>query len=131
MNSDRRGYNVPLFTLRTHQGVQDVINALDQGKPVVAMISVPGYDNIHVPGKFGKLLSGLGVNGGYTLPALHWIAVNGFNPYTGTIYYVDTNGGQYQESVNDFANSYEDWNFGRIPNAFFQAFGVVPGTFIS
>jgi hypothetical protein len=131
MNSDRRGYNVPVFSLHTHQGVQDVINALDQGKPVVALIRVPGYDNIHVPGTLGNILGALGANGGYTLPALHWIAVNGFNAYTGTIYYVDTNGYEYQESVTDFWNSYEVWSFGTIPNLFFQAFGVVPGTFIS
>jgi hypothetical protein len=131
MNTNRRGFNVPVFGLQTHQGAQDVINLLQQGKPVVAMIRVPGSETVgQIGGVIGGILGQIGLNGGYTLPALHWIAVNGYNVRTGTIYYTDTDGYQYTESVNDFVNSF-NWDVGPIPNAALQAFGVVQGTLIA
>jgi hypothetical protein len=142
MNADRRGYNVPVFSLRTGQGVQDVINALKSGKPVVAMVRVPGDETVGVGGTVGNAIGGIGntinsvfgtnisTNPTYTVPQLHWIAVYGFDVRTGTIYYMDTDGSSYQESVNDFANSFT-WDVGPIPNGFLQSVGVVPGTFIA
>ncbi len=119
MDSDQRGFNVPQFSVQTNKDVTDVINLLQQGKPVVAMVRVPGDQSI---------LYGL-----YTVPQLHWIAVTGYDMRTGTIYYTDTDGKSYPESFNDFDQSFSWWGqgVGEIPYAALNAIGVVEGTLIA
>jgi hypothetical protein len=119
MNSERQGSNVPVFSVQTNKDVTDVINLLQQGKPVVAMVRVPGDQSI--------------LDGVYTAPQLHWIAVTGYDVRTGTIYYTDTDGSPYQESFNDFDQSFSWWgqSVGEIPYAALNAIGVVEGTLIA
>jgi len=117
MNDDRRGYNVPQFGYYTGQ-LQDILDSVEEGKPVVAMVRVPGT----------QVTTGFFA---YSLPEFHWIAVHGFDNNTGTIYFNDpVDGQEYQESFDDFTQSF-DWNVGTLTNSILAGFGVFPDTYIA
>jgi hypothetical protein len=133
MNSDRRGLNVPHFSLETRKGLARVVELLKQGRPIVAMERVPGTEVYKVGGAVGDIFGQIPVLGdvtSYEMPALHWIAINGFDLARGMVNYVDTDGNQYEQSYNNFTNSF-NWDFGPVTNGLFQALGVVPGTLIA
>jgi Ca2+-binding RTX toxin-like protein len=119
MNSLRRGLSgQPNFSLKTHDSKEDIFSFLKQGRPVVAMIRVSGSDGIKL-GPFS-----------YSVPALHWIAVDGFDATTQKIFYTDTDGKHYSYSFASFDSIFH-WNFGVLQNKALQALGVVEGTFIA
>jgi Ca2+-binding RTX toxin-like protein len=122
MNSLRRGLGgQPLFSLKTHSSKEDISSYLAQGRPVVAMIQVDGSDGFDVGSGIFRV--------SYTVPALHWIAITGFDSRLGRLYFTDTDGGAYYYSYADFDDNFH-WDFGYISNKFLQGFGVVEGTFI-
>jgi hypothetical protein len=97
--------------------VDAIVTGLQAGRPVVAMIQVPGTELLSA----GPLK--------YRVPALHWIAVTGINWSSQTIFYKDTDGVDYSMSLASF-NSKFNWNFGTATNAAAQALGIVKGTII-
>jgi Ca2+-binding RTX toxin-like protein len=118
MNSLRRGLSgQPNFSLKTHDSKEDIFSYLKQGRPVVAMISVAGSDKI----KIGPI--------SYTVPALHWIAVDGFDSKAQKVYFTDTDGKHYSYSYASFDSIFH-WDFGWLQNKALQGLGVVEGTFI-
>jgi hypothetical protein len=119
MNDFQRGYNVPQFVYYNGQ-LQDILNSITAGKPVVAMIRVPGDQ--------GVSLGGVNL---YTVPQFHWIAIHGFDQNSQTIYYNDPQDGQESStSFNDFVQSF-DWNVGYLTNVALQGVGVYPDTYIA
>jgi hypothetical protein len=144
MNSLRRGLGSKTFSLKTHQGFDDLLNDVGQGRPVVAMISAPGSVTVNLAAVAGTIFGGtaggvLGYIAGnlpafsdyanYQLPNLHWIAVDGFDRRLQLVYFTDTDGGRYQMSFADFQHVW-NWNFGVVANTFLQGMGVVQGTCI-
>jgi RTX calcium-binding nonapeptide repeat (4 copies)/Peptidase_C39 like family len=119
MNSLRRGLSgQPNFSLKTHDSKESIFSYLQQGRPVVAMISVSGSESL----KIGPI--------SYTVPALHWIAVDGFDSTAQKAFFTDTDGKHYSYSFASFDSIFH-WNFGTLQNKAFQALGVVEGTFIA
>jgi hypothetical protein len=118
MNSLRRGLSgQPSFSLKTHSSKESLLSYVQEGRPVVAMIQVSGSDTY----KKGPI--------SYTVPALHWIAVDGFDSVAQRIYFTDTDGKRYSYSYATF-DSVFSWDFGKLQNLALQSLGVVEGTFI-
>ncbi len=133
MNSHLRGLGDYRFSLVTRSSVDRVIDFLKQGRPVVAQIRVSGKEVYEIGGAIGGVLGSIPGIGGitrYEIPALHWVAVDGFDSSQRLIYYTDTNGERCQMSYDAF-NSVFNWNFGTAQNTVLQGLGVVPGTFIA
>jgi|GEM_PF-2195065 len=119
MNATRTPSLGPAFSLRTKSSIDAIVSGLQAGRPVVAMIQVPGTELVKVgPFPFS-----------YRVPALHWIAVTGVNRGSQTVFYKDTDGKDYSMSLASF-NSRFNWNFGTATNLVAQSLGVVKGTII-
>jgi hypothetical protein len=69
---------------------------LSEGKPVVALLRVGSIDTV-VAGKW---------------PAMHWVAVNGFNESEKLISVNDTDGSRYDLTYDEFQKQW-DWSVGR------------------
>lgn len=131
MNDLRRGMD-HTFRRVTQSSLDSLLGQLASGKPVVAMIRVPGTEVYQIGGVVGGIIGQIPVIGGitrYEIPALHWIAVDGFDRAKQLIYYTDTDGGRYQMSFASFESVWK-WNFGAVQNKLLQGLGVVSGTYI-
>lgn len=117
MNATRTPSVGPAFSLKTKSSIDAIVTGLQAGRPVVAMIQVPGTELLSA----GPLK--------YRVPALHWIAVTGINWSSQTIFYKDTDGADYSMSLASF-NSKFNWNFGTATNVAAQSLGIVKGTII-
>src|SRR5262249_54303861 len=79
MNANRRGVGSVTFSLVTKSSLERILDTLRNGKPVVALIRVPGTVHQIIGGTVGDILGDLGVPTSYEDPALHWIAIDGFD----------------------------------------------------
>jgi hypothetical protein len=133
MNFSRVGMkHAHSFSLKTRSSLDSLLGDVAAGRPVVAMISVAGSETVDLGSSVGGFAGSLvrGIPGtSYTVPALHWIAVDGFDRQQGLIFYHDTDGNRYQTSFGAFQSRW-NWNFGTVTNTIFQGLGVVPGTYI-
>ncbi|MFN6474066.1 MAG: C39 family peptidase [Nostoc sp. SerVER01] len=106
-----------------NQGIRTVLNYLLQGRPIIALVRVGRAS--HTP---------------IVVPALHYVVVNGFDSARRVIYYVDTDGVQYDVSYDNFtsggigSSAAPSWRWsigsGVVSEALSQN-GVVSGTLIS
>jgi Peptidase_C39 like family len=111
--------------------VERVLNLVAVGKPVVAMVRV-GTINLGKLGLVGQLVGNVGalINQASTLPALHWIAVEGFDRDQGLVYYTDTNGEHNQLSLEDFERAF-NWECpGDMTKTMLDLAGVTPGSIV-
>lgn len=75
-----------------------LMSLLREGKPVIALLRV------------GSIPPSVTLSG--TWPAMHWVAVTGFNEQNKLIYYTDTNSQKYQMSYDDFMGQW-NWSVGQ------------------
>ena len=132
MNGLRRGLGSTTFSLKTRSGLDTMLSYVTQGRPVVAMVRVAGKEVYTIGGTVGGIIGKIPGVGGitrYELPALHWVAVDGYDSAKRLVSFTDTDGKHYQESYESFRGRW-DWNLGTVQNQIFQGLGVVKGTFI-
>jgi hypothetical protein len=132
MNANRRGISNKFFSLATGQDINDVIEQLKAGRPVVAMIGRQdsGRAAEGLPGQIIDTIFGESRNRVPTeAPNLHWIAVTGFDGAEDLIYFTDTDGQAYQLSMTAFDHLLR-WSFDDVSQRTLQGLGVTPGTII-
>jgi len=122
--------------LQQRTDINYIIDLIKSEKPVLALIRVGTISvPIAVMGKHtvvGGLLDKVNARPNVTAnsPKLHWILVCGFDANLQKIYYVDTNGGLYEMSYNEFSNCW-NWSLGSgVPKTTLDSFGVFPRTII-
>ncbi len=132
MNSNARGLGDKRFTMATDQSINDVVEHLKNGQPVVALIGWQSSSRA-VEGGLGQVIDTIFGSGRNKIPTssptLHWIAVTGFDAIKKQILFTDTNGGSYSYSYDQF-NSLLRWRFDDASQRSMQALGVTRGTII-
>jgi Peptidase_C39 like family len=128
------GYNATA----AHATLERVLTLLSEGKPVVAMVRVGtinvvdqgSSDDSH--GMVGQFFGKLGslMNQTNTFPALHWIALQGFDRKRGMLFFTDTNGEHYKMRFADFEKAF-NWECGSaVTSKVLAVAGVTAGSIV-
>ena len=96
----------PLVQLKTEQSLDQLLDVLGQGKPVIALVQ-PDPNSA----------------------ALHYVVVQGYNQKTQQIYYKDTDGITYTTSYYGFLKMW-NWDVGFFLNGPYAVAGLLPRTMI-
>ena len=111
-----------------------VLHLLATGKPVLAMIRV-GTIKLASPGKqgiVGQLIGSVGsvLDQASAMPALHWIAVQGYDREKGLVYFTDTNGEQRTMAFEDFERAFNWDGTSDLAKTMLEVAGVSPGSIV-
>ena len=96
----------PLVQLQTGQSLDQLLNVLAQGKPVIALIQ-PDLNSA----------------------ALHYVVVQGYDQKAQEIFFKDTDGNTYATSMYHFMQMW-NWNVGFFLNGPYAVAGLLPRTMI-
>jgi hypothetical protein len=108
--------------------VERVLELVASGKPVVALIRVGTVElgsASPLPGLVGTMLKQAG-----SWPALHWIAVQGFDRARGLVYFTDTDGGHHQMTFAEFEHAFNWTCASNLANRLLDGAGVNPGSIV-
>lgn len=89
----------------TDVSFERIIQRLNEGRPVIALVNQGGFN-------------------------FHYITINGYDPVSGTVHYVDTDGQQCHETRSEFESEW-NWDVGWLGNQLCYAAGLHPGTIVS
>lgn len=122
--------------LKRETELSTIYSALNQGKPVIALIRVGSKPkDIAVMGKdtiVGRILDPIGArpNITATFPLLHWVVIYGYDRATKEFYVQNPNGADERYPAQTFYNKW-NWSVGEgAAKEYFQAEGVTTRTIL-